>query len=357
MIRSCVLMLLCLRVLIAADIGPNIGTDAGTDVEAVAALETGLPRDRAVERGLVWVRAQAGSDGGLGESNRVALTALGLLAHYANGITPSDPQAGAWMAHGLDFVLAGQDIDGYLGRIDGSRMYGHGIATLLLAEAAGACGDEAREQRVRDALVRALALTLRAQRVNKPARHRGGWRYSPTDDSADLSLSGWQLLSLHASRQIGVPVPPEALLDGAAFARSLIGEQGTVGYESRGDDHPALRGLALLVLVLGQGPNLDQSAAPEIAAITRRITDDPIAWQGSFFYYRAYYDAVGLARAAPLTWETYGPRLEKLLIDHQAADGSWPAAPSGSEDLAVYRASMALLALSVDRHLLPAHHF
>jgi len=329
--------------------------DLSDDAVAVTALETGLPRDRAVERGLVWVRAQAGSDGGLGESNRIALTALGLLAHYANGVTPSDPHAGAWMARALDFVLAGQDIDGYLGRSDGSRMYGHGIATLLLAEAAGACGDEAREQRVRDALVRAIGLTLRAQQVAKPEQYRGGWRYGPNDANADLSLSGWQLLSLHASRQIGLPVPPEALLDGAAFARSLIGEQGTVGYEARGDDHPALRGLALLVLVLGQGPGA--APAPEIAAITRRITDDPIAWQGSFFYYRAYYDAVGLARAAPTTWETYGPRLEKILVEHQATDGSWPVVPGSGEELPVYRASMALLALSVDRHLLPAHHF
>lgn len=339
--------LLPLRLLVAADLS--------ADAQAVAELETGLPRDRAVERGLVWVRAQAGSDGGLGESNRVALTALGLLAHYANGMTPSDPQAGAWMSRGLDFVIAGQDLDGYLGRIDGSRMYGHGIATLLLAEAAGACGDEAREQRVRDALVRAIGLTLRAQRVTKPAHQRGGWRYNPNDANADLSLSGWQLLSLHASRQIGVAVPPEALLEGAAYARSLIGEQGAVGYEARGDDRPALRGLALLVLVLGQGPGA--GPAPEISAITRRILDDPIAWQGSFLYYRAYYDAVGLARASPSVWETYGPRLEKLLVEHQATDGSWPAVPGSGEDLPVYRASMALLALSVDRHLLPAHHF
>jgi len=237
-------------------------------------------------------------------------------------------------------------------------MYGHGIATLLLAEAAGACGDEAREQRVRDALVRAIGLTLRAQRVAKPPQFRGGWRYGPTDANADLSLSGWQLLSLYASRQIGVPVPPEALIDGAAYARSLIGDNGSVAYDNRGDDRPALRGLALLVLVLGQGPGGSSgSSAPEITAIVKRISEDPIAWQGSFFYYRAYYDAVGLARAAPTMWDTYGPRLEKVLIDHQDPAGAWPETPGGGEGLPVYRTSMALLALSVDRHLLPAHHF
>ncbi len=335
-----------------------IAADAqASDAQAIAALENGVPRDRAAERGLAWLRAQAAADGGLGEANRLALTALGLLAHYANGVTPTDPHGGEWMGRALEVVLAGQELDGYIGRLDGSRMYGHGIATLLLAEAAGATGDESREQRVRSALVRAVELTLRAQRVPKDPRYQGGWRYNPTDTSADLSLSGWQLLSLHASRQIGLPVPPEALRDGASFARSLIGETGTVGYDNRGADAPALRGLALLVLALGEGAT--GTPAPEIALIARRISDDPIAWQGSYFFYRAYYDAVGLARAAPATWDTYGPRLEHLLIEHQAPDGSWPAPPGSEEENVgpLYRTCLALLALSVDRHLLPAHHF
>ena len=326
------------------------------DATAISAFETGIPRDRAVERGLAWLRAQTGPDGALGDQQRMALTALALLAHTANGVTPADPLAGPWALRAIDRVLAGQDIDGYFGRLDGSRMYGHGIATLLLAELLGTIGDDGRERRARDALVRAIDLTLNAQRVAKPAGQRGGWRYQPNEASADLSLSGWQLLSLHACRQIGMPVPDEALKDGAAYARSLIGDKGQVGYTNRGDDRPALRGLALLVLALDQG---SAATPPEIALIAQRITDDPVPWGGSFFFYRVYYDAVGLSRAAPDTWAVVGPRQERLLLDHQAADGSWPA-PPGDEEAAqgqVYTTSMALLALSVGRNLLPAHHF
>lgn len=347
---ACLLLLLPLGGLLAA-------AEPSDDAAAVAAFEAGTPRDRAVERGLAFLRAQTGPDGALGEQQRTALTALALLAHVANGVTPTDPVAGPWAQRALERVLAGQDLDGYFGRLDGSRMYGHGIATLLLAEIAGSLGDEPRERRVREALVRAVDVIVRAQRVAKEPASRGGWRYNPTDANADLSLSGWQLLALHACRQIGMPVPEESLRDGAAFVRTLLGEQGRVGYTARGEDRPALRGLALLVLALDQGPT--SVVPPEIPPIAKRIAEDPIPWQGSFFFYRIYYEAVGLCRAAPATWAAYLPRMEKLLLDHQAADGSWPA-PPGDEEGAyglIYTTSMALLALSVERHLLPAHHF
>lgn len=339
----------------------SAAVEPSDDEAAVAAFEVGLPRDRAVERGLAFLRTQSGPDGGLGEQQRTALTALALLAHLANGVTPSHPAVGPWMQRAIEQVLAGQDLDGYFGRIDGSRMYGHGISTLLLAELAGAlhngAGSESLERRIREALVRSVEVILAAQRVAKEPSARGGWRYSPTETSSDLSLSGWQLLALHACRQIGMPIPDDALRDGAAYVRTLLGDQGRVGYAARGEDHPALRGLALLVLALDQGPT--SVVPPEIPPIAQRITEDPIAWQGGFFFYRSYYEAVGLSRGAPATWSTYHLRLEKMLLDHQAADGSWPAPPGDDESKIgfVYTTSMALLTLSVERHLLPAHHF
>ncbi len=352
-----IFMLCCMTCLLCLYCAMLRAAEPSDDAAAVTAFESGTPRDRAVERGLAFLRAQTGPDGALGDQQRTALTSLALLAHVANGVTPTDPVAGPWAQRALERVLAGQDLDGYFGRLDGSRMYGHGIATLLLAELTGTLGDESRERRVREALVRAVDVILRAQRVAKEPASRGGWRYNPGDNNADLSLSGWQLLALHACRQIGMPIPDEALRDGAAFVRSLLGDQGRVGYTNRGDDRPALRGLALLVLALDQAPGASEPL--EIAPVAKRIAEDPVPWQGSFFFYRVYYEAVGLCRASPATWTAYRPRLEKLLLDHQAPDGSWPAPPGDDEGSygPVYTTSMALLALSVERHLLPAHHF
>jgi hypothetical protein len=126
-----------------------------------------------------------------------------------------------------------------------------------------------------------------------------------------------------------------------------------VGYRNRDEDHPALRGLGLLSLAIG-----NQLDAPEVGAIGEKIQSDPFQWEGRWVFYRAYYDAVGLNRALPKVWEKYGPRMEKIFIDHQNADGSWEGPPQNNEYTEggpVYVTSMAVLALTVNRHVLPAY--
>ncbi len=231
-------------------------------------------------------------------------------------------------------------------------MYGHGITTLMLAEALGMIIDEEREEAVRAALERAVAVTVAAARVPKSAQHRGGWRYQPRDQGSDLSLSGWQLMSLHACAQVGIDVPEAVIADAVAYARRLTSPDGRVGYESPGQDHPGLRGAALLSFAVG-----GQQDAPEVARIADRILRQPIAWQGSWFFYRAYYDAVGLSRAVPAQWSAYAATLEGVLIDHQSEDGSWPTPPGDNEGNhgVVYRTAMATLALAVGKQVLPAY--
>ena len=110
--------------------------------------------------------------------------------------------------------------------------------------------------------------------------------------------------------------------------------------------------MALISLVIGH-----QADDPEIGKVVARIHADPITWQGQWFFYRLYYDAVGMARAAPDQWEAYGAKLEKMMVEHQNQNGSWPTPPGGNErdQGPVYCTSMALLALTVNRHVLPAY--
>jgi hypothetical protein len=323
-----------------------------TDAEVIRILTTEQPRDRAIRRGLEYIRTEQRPDGAVGDRHRTALTSLAVMAHLAAGVTPDDPEHGVWLERSLRHVLLQQDANGYFGSQDGSRMYGHGITALMLAEALGMTRDEDLEERLRAALERAIAVTVNAARVQKSEPHRGGWRYQPNEGSSDLSLSGWQLMSLHATQQVGITVPEEVIAGAVAYARRLTTEDGKVGYESRGQDHPALRGLALLSLMVG-----GHHDAPEIPRVVGRIQGDPISWQGNWFFYRAYYDAVGMARAAPEQWEAYGSRLEKLLIDHQGQAGEWISPPGGNENDhgKVYTTSLAVLALTVNRHVLPAY--
>lgn len=323
-----------------------------TDAAVIKILTTEQPRDRAIRRGLEYIRSEQRPTGAVGDRTPTALSSMAIMAHLAAGTTPDDHEQGAWMQRSLRYVLAQQDANGYFGQQDGSRMYGHGITALMLAEALGMTHDEDLEERLRSSLERAIAVTINAARVKKSDQHRGGWRYQPNEGSSDLSLSGWQLMSLHATQQVGITVPEEVIKGAVDYAKRLTTEDGKVGYESRGQDHPALRGLALLSLMVG-----GQHDAPEVQRVIGRIQGDPITWQGNWFFYRAYYDAVGMARAAPEQWESYGERLEKMLAEHQNQDGSWNSPPGGNENDQgkVYTTSMAVLALAVNRHVLPAY--
>ncbi|HYE06221.1 MAG TPA: hypothetical protein VEL07_11970 [Planctomycetota bacterium] len=309
-------------------------------------------RDRAIRRALAFLRSQSQPDHGMPGGPRGALTGLALIAHLAAGVTPEDPEHGAWIRHGLEFILGLQSANGYLGEKDASRMYGHGIMTLCLAEALGMSRDDDLEERLTLALTRAVAVTINAAQITKAPAHEGGWRYLPGDAGADLSLSGWQLMSLHATQQVGVPVPEAVILAAVAYAKRLTSADGRVGYESPGQDNPSLRGLSMLSLSIG-----GQGDAPEVAAVTQRILADPIKWQGQWFFYRAYYDAVGMSRAAPAAWDGYSRQLEQVLVERQNPDGTWSPPPGNNEgDYGpIYMTSMGVLALAVQRHVLPAY--
>ncbi|MFW5859534.1 MAG: hypothetical protein ACOCYP_05870 [Planctomycetota bacterium] len=341
--RVPVLLVLCGSLVAAEASGP----------ELLDRLTRQQPADQAIHHGLAWLREHPGAASAEdAKQHATAHAALAVMAHLSAGHAIHDPQYGGWLRERLRFVLAMQAPNGYFGARDDSRMYGHGIVTLMLAEAYGMCDDAALEERIRAALVRAVAVTVNAARVEKPAEHAGGWRYHPTSDTSDLSLSGWQLMGLHACQQVGITVPEAVVVQACAYARRLTSDTGAVGYQKRGDDHPALRGLSLLCLAIDP-----RGADPVMDRVAERITKYPIAWKGKWLFYRAYYDAVGLSRARPEIWRGYRPRLEQMLVDHQHPDGYWPSPPGGNEgDFGyTYTTSMAVLALAVDRHLLPAY--
>lgn len=324
-----------------------------SDQEVLKVLTTEQPRDRAIRKALEWLRAQQGEDGALSKNqHRTAMTSFGVMAHLAAGHTFADPEHGEWMVKSLRFVLKMQDKAGYFGRMDDSRMYGHGVTTLMLAEALGMIEDPEIEETVRKALERAITVTINAARVQKDDRNRGGWRYHPDARDSDLSLSGWQLMSLHAAQQVGMTVPKEIVTNALEYAKRLTEPDGRVGYDNRGQDKPALRGLGMLCFAIA-----GEEDSETVTRIAERIQRDPINWRGPWFFYRVYYDAVGMSRARPDLWEQYSERVEGILIKNQKDDGSWPSPPGDNEQGygAVYMTSMAVLALAVDRHVLPAY--
>jgi hypothetical protein len=346
-------------VMLAAILLLTAGTAAGaelSDAQVLAILSSEQPRDAAIRRGLAWLRTQQREDGALVEGqNAAALTALAAMAHLAAGHALHDPEHGPWLRRAVGRVLALQARNGYFGEMDGSRMYGHGICTLMVAEALGMSGDGGLEESLRDALERAVTVTVNAadpQKVRKDPGHEGGWRYQPGENRSDLSLSGWQVMGLHASQQVGITVPEAVVARACAYARSLTDDEGRVGYDRRGQDKPALRGLGLICLMLSA--ERDEVMIDRVAA---RITRYPLEWKGPWFFYRAYYDSIGLSRARPELWAAYRQVVERELVGHQHEEGYWLSPPDDNEGQhgRVYTTSMAILALTVERYMLPAY--
>jgi hypothetical protein len=323
-----------------------------SDQEVLKRLTTEQPRDKAVRRGLEYLRQQQKPDGSSSERYPTALSAMAIMAHFAAGHPPADKQYGTWLRKSINYVISKQSPDGYFGQADGGRMYGHGIVTLMLAEALGMPRDDEMDDTIRKALKKAVQVTIAAALIHKAPEHAGGWRYTPDATDSDVSLSGWQLMSLHATQQVGLPVPEAVITNAVDYTHRMIGTDGKVGYQNPSDEHPALRGLALLALVIGH-----QEKDPVVKKIADRIWADPIAWKGEHFYYRAYYDAVGISRALPEEWEKYLPKYEAVLLPHQREDGSFDTSVDGEAQGAgpAYSTSMAVMALAVQRYVLPAY--
>ena len=98
------------------------------------------------------------------------MTALAIMAMASIGIEPQTfSTAGRSMAKALDFVLQKkhQDAQGYLGGRDGSRMYGHGITTLMLTEMLGMGATVEQNKQIHEMLVNAIKLILSGSKSRK----------------------------------------------------------------------------------------------------------------------------------------------------------------------------------------------
>src|SRR5205823_3180328 len=113
---------------------------------------------------------------------------------------------GATVEKGVRYLVKRQSAAGIFD--DLHLMYAQGICTLTLAEVIGMT-DAKLSQDCRKALERGVKVILRAQATSGAAK--GGWRYTPHGNDADLSVTGWQLLALRAAKNAGCDIPAEPI--------------------------------------------------------------------------------------------------------------------------------------------------
>ena len=309
--------------------------------------------DSAVEKGLAFLVKQQNGDGSIdGGGPKVGMTGLAVMAFLASGHTPDVGKYGLNVRRAVDYLLKQVPEDGYVGKVDGSRMYGHGITTLALAETLGVETTEANRLKIRSALNRMVKVILDAQDVKKEENFAGGWRYEPASGDSDLSLSGWNALALRAAQNVGISVPADRAQRAAGFVlKCYKADEKGFAYQPGQGASPAMTGVGVLNLYV-----LDASARPEVTAGAQYLLQKPVNDQTRMLYYSLYYATQAAYQAGEPTWSgVWKVSADQLLAMQTQADGGWPQSKSGEEPGRVYATSMALLTLSVPYRLLPIY--
>jgi hypothetical protein len=328
--------------------------------------------DAAIARGVRFLLSCQEANGGFfdaarGERDRheSALSGLAVLALAAAGHTPADrTPEGAAMKRAVDFLLqpARQDPDGYFGREDNSRMYGHGIVLLALAELLGMGADKAQERLLHDRVRLGVELTLRAQRVSKrDPRHVGGWRYTPDSADSDLSVTVWHLLALRSARNAGLPVPKAAIDLAVGYLKR--------SYMSTGDPRATGEPIGGFAYQPGQRPDYSMTSAgllamiicghyesEEVRGAANWLRANPVEAENRWFFYGTYYYAQGMfQRGGDFALE--GRRnTERLLLPRQLEDGAWHGSQGQEYGVGrIYGTALAILSLAVRNHFLPIY--
>jgi hypothetical protein len=307
--------------------------------------------DEAVDHGLAFLARQQNTDGSIdGGGPRVAMTGLSIMAMLASGHTPDVGRYGLTVRRAIDFELRQMPEDGYIGKIDGSRMYGQGIVTLALAESIGVETTEAGRQRIRAALDRAVKVILSAQDVPKDAASAGGWRYEPTSVDSDLSLSAWNALALRAAANVGVDVPHAHVERAAAYVlKCYRADQGGFAYQPALDATEAMTGVGVLSLYL-----LGASERPEVSAAAPLLARQLVNDKTRYPCYATYYASRAAFQAGDPVWSTvWQGTMDRLLAQQLQSDGGWPVSHTTEEPGRVYATAMAVLTLSTPYRLLP----
>jgi hypothetical protein len=294
------------------------------------------------------------------------MTALALMALASTGVTPaSEGERGEIARKSLDFVLRQdrQDSEGYFGNRDGSRMYGHGITTLMLTEMLGMGADAEQDALIHQQCQRAINLILSAQQESKAPQYQGGWRYTPNSNDSDLSVSVWHLMALRSAKNDGLDVPVEAI----AKAIEYLKRSYSIRLDARGNPVEPIGGFcylpdsrsasfAMTAAGLLAMQVCGEYESPLVAGATEWLQNNPPKWKERFYFYGTYYYAQGMHQRGGKYAEQAEQLVREQLLERQAADGSW-AAPGGEELGAgkVYTTSMAILSLSVKYHYLPIY--
>ena len=303
----------------------------------------------AVDRGLKYLAEAQQPDGSYGiqrYGKHAGVTGLVSLAFMADGNLPGRGRYGSNVAKGLDFVLDHVQETGLV-VADASHgpMYGHGFATLFLAEIYGqSSGADGRspDRRLREGLIKATRLIVTTQ------NHEGGWRYHPRPFDADVSVTICQIMALRAARNAGISVPRGTIDRAVAYVRQCQNpSDGGFRYMLNAGGSAFPRSAAGVASLYYAGVYEDEALVKGLEYLFKQSTRLADQRFGHYFYGH-YYAVQAMYLAGGDYWRKWFPQIREELLKTQQPGGNWQ-----SNHGEVYATAMALLILEIPNRMLP----
>ena len=294
------------------------GREKGMKKALLAAYGGTAMTEGAVVKGLEWLKRHQQRDGmwsllgnyadGAPTENRVAATAMALLAFQGHGSTHQygpykDVVARAWNA-----LIKKQDAEGNFFLTGGHhhRLYTHAQATIALCELYGMTKDAT----LKDAAERALAYCYKAQSP------QGGWRYAP-GGASDTSVTGWFVMALQSGRMSGLDVPVITLDKISAFLDTATTDGGSkYAYIPGQSDTLSMTAEGLLCRQY-LGWNHDD---PRLNQGIQYVGDNPIRFAEMDVYYW-YYATQALHHMGGKPWQDWNRVMRQAVPENQLQTG------------------------------------
>jgi prenyltransferase beta subunit len=301
---------------------------------------------RAIERGLNSLATRQDEDGSFrsgGYSRNVAICALAGMAFMSGGNTPGRGPYGRNVDHCIDFILANTQESGFINVPNASShgpMYGHGFATLFLAE----CYGMTMRADIREKLAKAVQLIVNTQ------NEEGGWRYQPVRRDADISVTISQVMALRAARNGGIFVPRETIDRCTEYVKRSQNADGGFMYMLQGGGglsafpRSAAGVVALYSAGIYEGTEIKKGLEYLVAYMPQLHEFN----RESHYFYGHYYAVQAMWHAGGEFWSKWYPAIRDALVARQAEDGSW------NDSICLeYGTSMACIILQMPNNYLP----
>ena len=324
---------------------PSVQGADSQDADSDRAVELFTSEARqAAEKSLRFLSGMQSDDGSFGSSGygrNVGVCGLAGLAFMSGGSTPGRGPYGRNVDACVDYVLRHCQPSGFINEpIANSHgpMYGHGFATLFLAEVYGM----SPRRDLREKLSKAVKLIVDTQNDD------GGWRYQPQPRDADLSVTICQIMALRAAKNSGIYVPNETIDKCVGYVKRSQNPDGGFMYMLDGGASMFPRSAAGVVALYSAGVYEGDEIRKGLAYLMMHLPSSGGNARQSHFFYGQYYAVQAMWHAGGDYWARWYPAIRQLLLARQSPDGSWSNSISPA-----YGTAMAAIILQVPNSCLP----